>query len=389
MAAWSSGTSPAGMVPASTDIDVFTDVLDKDLRIEELALSSASVAAGQQVTVSYKAFNRSRMSITEDWRESVHLRDPNVADPNVVIANLGTSHLHTARVNLGVSHTVSQAYTIPAATAPGTYQIFVRGDSTNAIPEANETNNTISIPITITLGKDLDVRNLSVTPATSSPGATVTVAYEVENVGGAAVTEDWKESIQLRDPNGVLTSLGSSHLHTDNLAPAGVHPYSRKVIIPVGTAAGAFNIVVKTDSLAAIAEGNETNNEETAALALQAGTKDIVIQNLAVSPNPVASGGSLLVNYRIVNQGTITLTESFKENVILKAPGGAETLLGSSHLHTENLAPAGGHNASKSFTIPSGLAAGTYMIIVRGDSGGAVAESDETNNDGTINVQIQ
>jgi len=386
--AWASATSPAGMMPASVDIDTFVDVLGKDLRVENLALSSASVAAGQQVTVSFKVFNRGRMSITEDWREAVSLRDPNVADPNIVIANLGTSHVHTARVNLAVSHSVSQAFTIPAATAPGNYAIRVRGDSTNAVAETDEMND-VSIPITILLGKDLDVRNLSVTPATSSPGATVTVAYEVENVGGAAVTEDWKESIQLRDPNGVLTSLGSSHLHTENLAPAGVHPSSKKVIIPAGAATGAFNIVVKTDSLGAIAEGNEANNEETAALALQAGTKDIVIQNLAVSPNPVASGGSLLVNYRIVNQGTITLTESFKENVILKAPGGAETLLGSSHVHTENLAPAGGHNASKSFTIPAGLAAGTYMIIVRGDSGGAVAESDETNNDGTINVQIQ
>ncbi len=395
--AWASATSPAGMMPASVDIDAFVDALDKDLRIENLALSSASVAAGQPVTVSYKVFNRGRMSITEDWRENVQLRDPNVVDPNIVIANLGTSHLHTARVNLAVSHSVSQAFTIPAATAPGNYAIRVRGDSTNAVAETDQPGrppgdaemNDVSIPITITLGKDLDVRNLSVTPATSSPGATVTVAYEVENVGGAAVTEDWKESIQLRDPNGVLTSLGSSHLHTENLAPAGVHPSSKKVIIPAGAATGAFNIVVKTDSLSAIAEGNETNNEETAALALQAGTKDIVIQNLAVSPDPVAPGGSLLVNYRIVNQGTIILTENWKENVFLKPPAGAETLLGSSHLHTENLAAGAGHNASKSFTIPSGLAAGTYMIIVRGDATGAVAESNETNNDATINVQIQ
>jgi len=388
VAAWASATSPATMMPASTGIDVFTDVLDKDLRVEELALSSASVAAGQQVTVSYKVFNRSRMSITEDWRESVQLRDPNIADPNIVVATLGTSHLHTVRLNLGVHHASSQAYTIPVGTVPGNYSIRVRGDSTNAVPESNESND-VSIPITVTAGKDLDVQTLSVTPATASPGAIVTVAYEVLNAGGVAVTEDWKESIQLRDPNGVLTSLGTSHLHTDTLAPAGVHPYSRKVTIPAAAANGAFTVVVKTDSLAAIAESDETNNEESTAITLQAGTKDIVIQNLTVSPDPVASGGSLLVNYRIVNQGTITLTENFKENVYLKPAAGAETLLGSSHLHTENLAPAGGHNASKSFTIPAGLAAGTYTIIVRGDAAGAVAESNETNNDGTINVQVQ
>jgi len=371
------------MMPASTDIDVFTDVLDKDLRIEELALSSASVAAGQQVTVSYKVFNRSRMSITEDWRESVHLRDP-----NNVVTNLGTSHVHTVRLNLGVSHATSQAYTIPAGTMPSNYTILVRGDSTNAVRESNEANE-VSIPVTVTLGKDLDVQTLSVTPATSSPGQMVSVAYQVVNTGGVTVTEDWKESIHLRDPNGVLTSLGTSHLHTDNLAPAGVHPYSRKVTIPAGAATGAFTIVVKTDSVSAILESDETNNEESTAITLQAGTKDIVIQNLAVTPATVASGGSLLVNYRIVNQGTIGLTESYKENVFLKAPAGAETLLGSSHLHTEDLAPAAGHNASKSFTIPAGLAAGTYMIIVRGDAAGAVAESNETNNEATINVQIQ
>lgn len=388
VASWASATSPAGMVPASTNIDTFADVLSKDLRVEELALSSASVAAGQQVTVSYKTFNRARMSITEDWREAVSLRDPNVADPNVVVAALGTSHLHTVRLNLGVSHATSQAFTIPAATAPGSYVIRVRGDSTNSITESIETND-VTIPITITLGKDLDVQALTVTPATSSPGQQVTVAYEVLNAGGVLVTEDWKESIHLRDPNGVLTALGSSHLHTDNLAPAGVHPYSRKVTIPAGAATGAFSIVVKTDSLAAIAEGNETNNEETTALTLQAGTKDIVIQNLAVSPNPVSSGGNLLVNYRIVNQGTIMMPENFKENIFLKAPAGTETQLGSSHLHTENLAPAAGHDASKSFTIPAGLAAGTYMIIVRGDAGSAVAESNETNNEATINVTIQ
>jgi len=111
--------------------------------------------------------------------------------------------------------------------------------------------------------------------------------------------------------------------------------------------------------------------------------KDLVIEALTLSSTTVLPGGSLTVSYNVANRGTTTVTETYTERIYLSSNAtyeAGDTLLGTSHGHTQDLATNVTHAHSQAVTIPSGTVAGSYYILVRADSLTAVTEVLEGNN---------
>ncbi len=67
---------------------------------------------------------------------------------------------------------------------------------------------------------------------------------------------------------------------------------------------------------------------------------------------------------------------------------GGDTLLGSSHNHSTDLPPGGTHSDAEVLTIPAGTPAGGYFLLVVGDAGGTVAESNESNNLSNVPITV-
>ncbi len=113
------------------------------------------------------------------------------------------------------------------------------------------------------------------------------------------------------------------------------------------------------------------------------GGPDLVIEQLAVSPSPVAAGAGATVTYRVANRGTAAATATYAERLYLSSNttlDGADVLLATTAGHTADLAAGATLAVSQAVTIPAGTTAGTYYLLVQADAGGAVAESNEGNN---------
>lgn len=144
------GTYVVG-APGSATVTIVSDDVappDKDLVTEELALSAGSVAAGGSVTASYRVANRGTATVTETYTEKLYLSTNATLEAGDVL--LGTSHGHTNDLALNATHAHSQAVTVPAGTAAGSYFLVVQADSLAAVTETNEGNNITAVALTVT-----------------------------------------------------------------------------------------------------------------------------------------------------------------------------------------------------------------------------------------------
>jgi hypothetical protein len=82
----------------------------------------------------------------------------------------------------------------------------------------------------------------------------------------------------------------------------------------------------------------------------------------------------------VVNAGTAAAAASTARLYLStdRSVSAGDTALGSIAMPT--LAPAGAHSGTVTVTLAAGTAAGTYMLLVQADSGGAITESNEANN---------
>ncbi|HKH46227.1 MAG TPA: CARDB domain-containing protein [Thermoanaerobaculia bacterium] len=130
-----------------------------------------------------------------------------------------------------------------------------------------------------------------------------------------------------------------------------------------------------------------------ASLHAQVVGKDIIITNLSASPTAIAPGKSTSLSYRVYNQGTLKITESYSEKFYLSRDSivdSQDKYLGVSVQHTTDLGANGGYLSvsNLAISVPSATTAGTYYFIVRGDATGNVAERYETNNDKAVKITV-
>jgi murein DD-endopeptidase MepM/ murein hydrolase activator NlpD len=121
--------------------------------------------------------------------------------------------------------------------------------------------------------------------------------------------------------------------------------------------------------------------------------KDIIITSLSASPTTVAPGKSTSLSYRVYNQGTQMITESYFEKVYLSTNTTFDSLdkyLVASLTHTTDIGANGGYLSVSglSVPIPSTTTEGTYYLIVRGDASNLISEASETNNDRYIKITV-
>ena len=359
-----------------------------DLVIEALTASPTSVAAGGQVTLSYRVANRGSTTVGQTYTDRIYLSADQTLGGDVL---LGTSHGHTADLAAGGTHAHTQAVTIPASTPSGTRFILVQADGLGAVVESNEGNNVAAVPITVTAGgPDLVIEALALSSGSVGAGSSVTVSYRVANRGGTTVTTTYTDRIYL-STNATLGTgdvlIGTSHGHTTDLPGGGTHAHSQAVAIPAGTASGPYFILVQADAPGVVAETNEGNNVTAVPVTVTA-RADLVIENLTLSSSSVRAGGTVVVSYRVANRGGATVTTTYTDRFFLAVAGGGETLIGTSHGHTTDLPPGATHAHSQSVTIPAETAPASYSFRVRTDVFGFVSESNETNNTSAVPLTV-
>jgi subtilase family serine protease len=283
----------------------------------------------------------------------------------------------------GEASTASTPVQIPAATPTGTYYVFAKADSDNAVVESVETNN-VSSPVSARIGPDLVIASISA-PGTGGAAGTITITETTKNQGGA--TSPASTTMFYLSTNGSLDAadvlLGQRVV--PELAGGTSSAATTSLPIPAGTVTGSYYLIAKADGLGVVVESNETNNLSYGVL-VRVGP-DLVVSSLVV-PGSAAIGSPIAVTDTTTNQGNRPAPSSttrfyLSANYSLDA---ADVLIGSRTVGA--LDAAGSNTAATTLAIPAGTAAGAYYVIAVADGESTVGEAVETNNTRAVYIRI-
>jgi hypothetical protein len=213
---------------------------------------------------------------------------------------LAGNNIRTTSLAAGANYPVSLTFTTSTTTAPGNYSLIVKTDGgggtgqyaptgPNNIAEADETNNTQALAITLPVKPDLTVSNLVVgTIVKNANGSySIPVAFQVNNVGGSAAYANsswvwWDRGYLSTDAvlNDTDPLLAGNNMRTISLAAGANYPVSLTFTTSATTVPGNYSLIVKTDGGGGtgqyaptgpnvIAEANETNNTALVTVVLQ------------------------------------------------------------------------------------------------------------------------
>ena len=111
---------------------------------------------------------------------------------------------------------------------------------------------------------------------------------------------------------------------------------------------------------------------------------DLVITSVSLSTSSVTSGDDVVVYYTVKNIGDVTVTARYQEDFYLQPSNG--TSPHTSSTNGTDLAPGQSINLAETVTISA--APGFYSLVVKADSGNAVAESNENNNTNSTPITV-
>jgi hypothetical protein len=321
-------------------------------------------------------------------------------------------------------------FTASASTAAGTTYLIVKADGGNGtgqfaptganyVAEADETNNTQAVAITLPVKPDLTVTNLSVGTITENQNGSynIPVTYQVNNIGGSAAVAIWYDRGYL-STDAVLNDtdqiLGGNNYRTTNLAAGGNYTVSQTLTTSTATTSGNYYLIVKADGgngggqnsptgANYVIEANETNNTQALAITLPV-KPDLTVSNLNVGTIVKNGNGSysIPVTFQVNNIGGSPAVASWYDRGYLSTDAvlsDTDQILGGNSYRSTNLAVAGSYTVNLTFTTNTATSAGTYYLIVKADGGNGggqnsptganyVIEANETNNTASVAVVL-
>ena len=326
------------------------------------------LASGQTLTVGWTTTNSGTGPALPGWTETVTLVR------GLVSTVIGTV-TQTTPLAAGASVARQISYVLPLALI-GAYQIVVTVDSGNAVAETTsvKTDNTASVPLTITLAPyaDLAVSNVTAPATTIADPATVTVGWTVTNNGtGAGVTNTWTDEVVV-SASGILGASDNivlgSYVHTGALAVGASYNNSQTIALPPGFN-GRYTLFVVTNATNTVFENGLTANN-SAHLATPfdvvpyAYAKDIVT---SVTAAPGAASGQILnLTWVVQNQGigTTDVSEWVDTVYLATSPTGANAVLLGQYDHLGFLTVGQSYTRTAQVQLPNGISGPYYFIVV-------------------------
>lgn len=350
-----------------------------DLIIQNASVSPQNINPGSQGTAIFNVRNNgsavSGASFTALWLTKDQKFDGSPTDINLN-ADVSVPPLF----NYQTSNQFSKQFTIPPATATGTWYIMFGADATDLVNEGDETNNQTFIPITIGAACTIS------TPSPLSPGTPSYTGYTISNnvpffnwtiISGATT---YKINIS-KEPYGA-----SNIIHSANCINP---PYQ----IPAGILQNGINYrwdVIAYSSCNSSCQSWISANSYFTAPSIN--KPDLIITNNSISSNSTLAGSTVNVFCSEKNQGNNNATSNtvglyLSKDVAFTPGANGDFLIGNISVPSI-LSGNVSATQSTSIQIPLNTPPGTYYIIFWADDGNVVDESDELNNSQTSLINI-
>ncbi len=332
---------------------VNTPQIYADLTVTSLSSNASSYNAGDTITVTATVKNQG-------------LRSAGGFYVSLTSADLSTQSRYVSSLAAGSLTTVSFSYTAPTFASTKTVTVTATADSTGAVAESNEGNNTRSTSFTVLALPDLTVTALSGDKSLYEAGDTVTVSATVKNIGptSAAAT-----TVRLTVPN-----IGTFSTSLSALSAGASRTVTFTFTAPTSLSLQSITVTAYADPDNRIAESNESNNSRTATISVKALRPDIGV--IGSSVTDWYAGMDVIVSATVRN------------NTAQPVPSVAIRLTIGGVSYTESIPiPGNGSNlAVFRITVP---AAGNYTVKITADPDGALDETDESNNVLTKDIQVK
>jgi len=282
---------------------------------------------------------------------------------------------------------------VPSDAPGGKYYVLFKCDVLDEIPDEStalgggEDNNLFRFESFTVLRPELEVTGGPIVPESGPVGTAVHVSFYVSNIGTGpsppCVATVWLSP----DPQSTWGYQWFS-VNVPALAPGGKYeslsdpsaPWAMRPIDP-----GTYHVLVLCDYVAPfqVDEADKANNY------LDLGTftvelpsaPDLVVTAGEISPESPAPGQTVYLTLRVENRGDVAAPESTL--TIYLSPRGGD-LVNILNVTVPALGAGEARNIVLEATLPGSLPEGLCSIVAECDAGGAVAESDEQNNETII-----
>lgn len=379
------------LVKAEQVLTVTDGSLPIDLLVSTPTASSATVAAGSNVTIDTTVTNAGTAAVGAFYVKVMISADPEIT--------AGDVQLHSVQVmGLAGGANAPQSLTVamPMTVDNRPWYVGVVVDPDGEIAETDETNNASSLSglMTTTGGSGCteDANEPNETPAT----ATVLAAGQLPALKVCGQTADWfKMDLGIGDRLTSRIDFQNANGDLDLAVFAMTNP-----LAPIDASEGSANME-EVDSGVALAAGTylvkvsmseAASNEYSLTAALQDnGGPGIDVMPTAFTVGdgtPIPPGNAAATSLTIYNFGDAAAT-GFDVELYLstdKTLGAGDTLVDS--FAVTGIAAGMSDTKARSITVPAAFATGYYWVIAKTDSGNSQVEGHETNNEMAVKVGV-
>ena len=362
-------------------------IIGPDLVVSAATLAPTATAPGMTVNVTNSVKNQGGAGVGA-FTVGIYLSPDNVFDASDTLLS---SRVVLSLAAGAVSGPIVTPVVIPANQSAGSHFLFVRVDTLGSVPEADETNNGLMVPLTV-VRPDLTVQSVTATPRAIAPGANVSVTHVVRNVAVAAGVAPTTFSQLFLSSDATLDGGDdplSGNLLVGPLAGGAMATVTKSVQIPIGKAPGLYWIIARANATNSALETDspgQANDVRTLATPIIVGPD--VLLTAASTVATATPGMNVSVMYTLKNQGGQAATNFDVAFALVPQTGGGDIPIGPSRTGV-SLAAGATMAFANAVTIPAGTTLGAYKIKVTANASGAVIEADESNNtflSGTLTV---
>ncbi|MHB1314579.1 MAG: CARDB domain-containing protein [Christensenellales bacterium] len=297
----------------------------------------------------------------------------------LVSSDLSTQSKYVSSLAIGGSTNVTFSYTAGQYASDKTINITATADSTGAVTESNESNNTRSASFKVLAYvpplPDLTVTSLISSKAEYEADETIMITAAIRNQGVGA-------------SGGFYVALVSSDLTTQSKYVSSLS-VGGSTNVTFSYTAGQYasdktiNITATADSTGTVTESNESNNTRSASIKVLAYVPplpDLTITSLAGDKTLYEAGETIVITASVKNIGE---SASLATTVRLTVPA-----IGTFSASAATLNAGASQAVTFSFTAPTSLSPLTVSMTAFADPNNLIAESNENNNTRSATVSI-
>ncbi len=328
-----------------------------DLTVTALSANKATYDADETVTVTATVQNQGLRSAVGFY-------------VSLTSADLAAQSKYVTSLAAGSATSVTFTYTAAQYTADKTVSITATADSTGAVTESNEINNTRSASFKVLAYvpplPDLTITSLIGDKALYEAGETIIVTGIVKNAGSGAAT-----AVTVRM---TMPVIGTFSANVPALSAGASRTVTFTCTAPTLLDPQTLTVTAFVDPNDLVAESNESNNSRTVTVSINALRPDIEIVDSTITDW-----------YADMD---VTVSATVRNNTAQPVPSVAIRLTTGVVSYTESIPiPGNGSNlAVFRITVP---AAGNYTVTLTADPNGALDETDESNNTLSKAVQVK